>query len=57
MQAASMSSAYNSRPLAPEILVEGNTHRCIRRRQSIEALMALENPEPARQSGSTIRAT
>jgi diaminopimelate decarboxylase len=53
---ASMSSGYNSRPLAPEVLVEGAAYRCIRRRQSMEALMALENPLPAPVPGSTMRA-
>lgn len=40
--AASMASNYNSRPLAPEILVEGEVPRLIRRRQRIEELLALE---------------
>jgi diaminopimelate decarboxylase len=40
---ASMSSNYNSRPLAAEVLVEGKTHRLIRRRQTIDELLALEN--------------
>ncbi|AOW14338.1 diaminopimelate decarboxylase [Hydrogenophaga crassostreae] len=40
---ASMSSNYNSRPLAAEVLVTGKTHRLIRRRQTIEELLALEN--------------
>lgn len=44
---ASMSSAYNSRPLAPEVLVDGAEHRCIRHRHTINALIALENPVPA----------
>ena len=39
---ASMSSNYNSRPLAAEVLVDGGTARVIRRRQTIEALLALE---------------
>lgn len=39
---ASMSSNYNSRPLAPEVLVEDGKFRQIRRRQTIEELMALE---------------
>lgn len=39
---ASMSSNYNSRPLAAEVLVDGDTHRLIRRRQSIDELLALE---------------
>jgi diaminopimelate decarboxylase len=51
---ASMSSGYNSRPLAPEVLVEGVEYRCIRRRQSVETLMALENPVAGPMPGSTI---
>lgn len=39
---ASMSSNYNSRPLAPEVLLDGDTWRLIRRRQTIEDLLALE---------------
>lgn len=39
---ASMSSNYNSRPLAAEVLVDGDEDRLIRRRQTIEELMALE---------------
>jgi diaminopimelate decarboxylase len=40
---ASMSSNYNSRPLAAEMLVDGQSHRLIRRRQTIAELLALEN--------------
>ena len=39
---ASMSSNYNSRPLAAEVLIEGDDVRLIRRRQTIEELLALE---------------
>lgn len=39
---ASMSSNYNSRPLIPEILFEGETLRQIRRRQTIDELLQLE---------------
>ena len=39
---SSMSSNYNSRPLAPEVLLDGAGERLIRRRQTIEELMALE---------------
>lgn len=39
---ASMSSTYNSRPLIPEVMVEDGHARLIRRRQSIEELIALE---------------
>jgi diaminopimelate decarboxylase len=39
---ASMSSNYNSRPLAPEVLVDGSTVRLIRRRQTMAELLDLE---------------
>ncbi|MBP6647210.1 MAG: diaminopimelate decarboxylase [Burkholderiaceae bacterium] len=39
---ASMSSNYNSRPLAAEVLVDGGDAKLIRRRQTVEELMALE---------------
>jgi len=39
---ASMSSNYNSRPLLPEVMIEGQAVRLIRRRQTIDALLALE---------------
>jgi diaminopimelate decarboxylase len=39
---ASMASNYNSRPLAPELLLDGGEVRLIRRRQSLESLLALE---------------
>lgn len=39
---ASMSSNYNSRPLAAEVLVDGASARLIRRRQTVEELLALE---------------
>nr|WP_315486845.1 diaminopimelate decarboxylase [uncultured Undibacterium sp.] len=39
---ASMSSNYNSRPLIPEVLVDGDEVRLIRRRQTIQELMGLE---------------
>ena len=39
---AAMSSNYNSRPLAAELLVDGDTVRLIRRRQTIDELLALE---------------
>jgi len=40
---ASMSSNYNSRPLAAEVLVDGEQQRLIRRRQTVEELLALES--------------
>ncbi|WP_105736220.1 diaminopimelate decarboxylase [Cronobacter dublinensis] len=39
---ASMSSNYNSRPLLPEVLLENGEARTIRRRQTIDELLALE---------------
>ncbi|QTD46760.1 diaminopimelate decarboxylase [Ottowia testudinis] len=39
---ASMSSNYNTRPLAAEVLVDGGTARLIRRRQTVADLLALE---------------
>jgi len=40
---ASMSSNYNSRPLVAEVLVDGDRDRLIRRRQTVEELLALED--------------
>ncbi|MFM0648348.1 diaminopimelate decarboxylase [Paraburkholderia bryophila] len=39
---AAMSSNYNSRPLAPEVLLENGQPRMIRRRQTVDELIALE---------------
>jgi len=39
---SSMSSNYNSRPLAPEVLLDNGGARLIRRRQTIGELLALE---------------
>jgi diaminopimelate decarboxylase len=39
---ASMSSNYNSRPLAPEVLVDGGAVKLVRRRQTFDELLALE---------------
>jgi len=39
---SAMSSNYNSRPLAAEVLIDGDAVRLIRRRQTIEDLLALE---------------
>jgi diaminopimelate decarboxylase len=38
-----MSSNYNSRPLLPEILVEGKTLSLVRKRQSLDDLVAGES--------------
>ncbi|QFQ32250.1 diaminopimelate decarboxylase [Buchnera aphidicola] len=39
---ASMSSNYNTRPLIQEILIENNTFKTIRRRQTFKELLSLE---------------
>jgi diaminopimelate decarboxylase len=39
---AVMSSQYNSRPRAPEVLVEDDSFRLIRRRETYEDLVAAE---------------
>ena len=39
---ASMSSNYNTRPLAAEVLIDGDQTRLIRRRQTVDDLLALE---------------
>ncbi|HET9931761.1 MAG TPA: diaminopimelate decarboxylase [Polyangiaceae bacterium] len=39
---SSMSSNYNTRPLIPEVLVDGGQVRLIRRRQTVDELLALE---------------
>ncbi len=41
-----MSSNYNSRGRAPEILVSANEHHCIRRRETIEDQLRLESLKP-----------
>lgn len=43
-----MSSNYNSRGRAPEILVSGDRHYCVRRRETIEDLLELESLKTAR---------
>jgi diaminopimelate decarboxylase len=40
---ACMSSNYNTRPLLPEVLIEGGAPRLIRRRQTIDEILALED--------------
>ena len=39
---ASQASNYNSRPYAPEVLVDAGRPRLIRRRQTLDELFALE---------------
>jgi diaminopimelate decarboxylase len=43
---ATMASTYNSRALTPEVMVSGDRWAVIRPRQSIEALLALDQPAP-----------
>jgi diaminopimelate decarboxylase len=40
---AAMSSTYNTRPLVPEVLVDGDRFAVIRARQSYDALLALDD--------------
>ena len=41
-----MSSNYNSRPRCPEVLVSGQKHDCIRKRETIDDLFVLESMRP-----------
>jgi len=41
-----MSSNYNSRPRSAEVLVSDSQHYCVRKRESIEDLFALESLKP-----------
>ena len=43
---ATMSSNYNTRPLAPEVLLDGGALTLIRRRQRVEELLDLEPTDP-----------
>jgi diaminopimelate decarboxylase len=43
---ASMSSTYNSRPLVPEVLVNGDQFAVVRRRPSLEEMSALGQVPP-----------
>lgn len=52
---ASMSSCYHSRPLAPEVLIEGGTARLIRRRQTIAELLNLEQELPGVRARFIVR--
>lgn len=54
--AASMSFQYNSRPRAPEILVDGDQVRLIRRREVLEDLWALENETEIGQPAARVKA-
>ncbi len=52
---AVMASTYNTRPLAPEILVDGDDYAVIRRRFTVQDMLALESLPPWLESGSTTR--
>jgi len=41
---AVMASEYNSRPLVPEVLVKGDQFGVIRRRPTVEEMIARDNP-------------
>ena len=41
---AVMASNYNSRPLVPEVLVDRDSWRVVRRRQTLDEMLATENP-------------
>jgi diaminopimelate decarboxylase len=49
---AAMSSGYNSRPLTPEVLVDGDKWALVRRRVEIDELAACELPEWLSQPSS-----
>jgi diaminopimelate decarboxylase len=44
--AATMANTYNSRPLAPEVMVSGNRFAVVRDRQTIEALIGADRLPP-----------
>ena len=44
---ASMSSNYNTRPRPPEVLVDGDRFHVVRRRETLDDLLAPESPLPA----------
>jgi len=39
-----MASTYNTRPLIPEVLVDGDEFRVIRRRPDYDSIIALDIP-------------
>jgi len=47
---ASMASTYNSRPLAAEVLVDGERYAVVRRRQTLDEMIAGEPSAPAWQT-------
>ncbi|HWN82811.1 MAG TPA: diaminopimelate decarboxylase [Candidatus Udaeobacter sp.] len=50
----SMASNYNTRPRAPEVLVEGERYRVVRRRETLDDLMRLEAPPAVEHPASAI---
>ena len=50
---AVMASAYNTRPVVPEVLVKGDRFAVVRRRQSVEALLEHEALPPWLEGGAT----
>jgi diaminopimelate decarboxylase len=42
--AAAMSSTYNSRPLTPEVLVNGSRWSVVRRRLDVDAVFPIDLP-------------
>lgn len=52
---ASMASTYNARDLAAEVLVDGDRFRVIRRRQTTEALLTLEDETEWQRSPVDLR--
>ncbi len=46
---AVMSSNYNTRPRAPEVMVDGDRFHVVRRRETVAELMALESLLPAKK--------
>ena len=43
---SAMSSNYNTRPRAPEVMVDGNRFHVVRRRETVAELLAPESPLP-----------
>jgi diaminopimelate decarboxylase len=50
-----MSSTYNARPLAPELLVKGGKAAVVRGRQTVEELIALDRPAPWQDAAAKTR--
>jgi diaminopimelate decarboxylase len=50
-----MSSTYNARPLAPEVLVKGKRHAAVRVRQTLAELIGQDALAPWQGAGQTKR--